>query len=125
MENESAKDKANRAKYNAGNQTNTREKQAAVKENDREQFDKSFTDNGTKFSLGTEGEYMGFAYGAAVKIRSKDVKYDNEFKQYTLKMTYSTMARFIAWLMKDENKVIFNELVKAEKLKNEGTPELA
>ena len=25
MENESAKDKANRAKYNAGNQTNTRE----------------------------------------------------------------------------------------------------
>lgn len=103
---------------------NPRERQTAVKESDREQFDKSFTDNGTKFTLGTEGEYLGFAYGAAIKIRSKDVKYDNEFKQYTTKLSYSTMARFLAWLMKDENKGVFNELLKAEKLKNEGTPEL-
>lgn len=107
------------------NNINPREKQIAVKERDREQFDKSITDNGTKFSLGTEGEYLGFAYGAAVKIRSKDVKYDNEFKQYTMKLSYSTTARIIAWLMLPENKAVFNELLKAEKLKNEGTPELA
>ncbi len=103
--------KANEGARTPQNRSNPRDRQIAISESDKQNFDKSFTDNGTKISLGTEGEYLGNHYSAAVKIRTNNVKYDKENRNYRVDLSYSTVARFIAWLKKDENKAAFNELL--------------